>query len=76
VGSETRSKHGGFYTTEYGLIGEKKELITLFSSMEECRGIGNSFGFNRTEGLSDYSPLRNLSGFGINCICSGNYCLT
>ena len=25
-GSETRSKHGGFYTTEYGLVGDKEGI--------------------------------------------------
>ena len=55
-GKETRSKHGGFYTTEYDLIGDdnvqKKKIEHCW---EECRGIGGSFGYNRNENLSDYS---------------------
>ena len=60
-GSETRSKHGGFYTTEYGLIGDKEGIDNAVPHpWEECRGIGTSFGFNRTEGLSDYSTAGQL----------------
>ncbi len=57
-GKETRGCHGGNFTTEYGLIDingvktiEDAEEVRYF---EECRGIGHSFGFNRTENLEDY----------------------
>jgi alpha-L-fucosidase len=60
-GNETRSKHGGFYTTEYGLIGDKEGIDNVVPHpWEECWGIGNSFGFNRTEGISDYSTPEQL----------------
>ncbi|MGD0756844.1 MAG: alpha-L-fucosidase [Bacteroidales bacterium] len=71
-GSETRSKHGGFYTTEYGLIGEKEGIDnTVPHPWEECRGIGNSFGFNRTEGLSDYSTPKQLIRLLISTVSAG-----
>lgn len=71
-GSETRSKHGGFYTTEYGLIGEKEGIDnTISHSWEECRGIGNSFGFNRTEGLSDYSTPKQLIRLLVSTVSAG-----
>jgi alpha-L-fucosidase len=60
-GKETRGKHGGFYTTEYGLVDErdaKNDVIT--HPWEECRGIGNSFGLNRSEALSDYATSEQL----------------
>ena len=60
-GSETRSKHGGIYTTEYGLVHGEKELMKRISRpWEECRGIGTSFGYNRTENLDSYSSTEDL----------------
>ncbi len=60
-GKETRSKHGGYYTTEYDLVHDgnaKDKKIT--HPWEECRGIGHSFGYNRNENLSDYSTSEDL----------------
>lgn len=71
-GSETRSKHGGFYTTEYGLIGDKEGIDnSVPHPWEECRGIGNSFGFNRTEGLSDYSTPEHLIRLLVSTVSAG-----
>ncbi|WP_346861674.1 alpha-L-fucosidase [uncultured Draconibacterium sp.] len=52
-GKETRSKHGGFYTTEYDLVheGQKGEIQKAW---EECRGIGTSFGYNQMETPDNY----------------------
>ncbi len=49
-GGETRHRHGGYYTTEYGagLPGEAH-------AWEENRGIGHSYGYNRNESLDDYA---------------------
>ena len=60
-GKETRSKHGGYYTTEYDLVhdGNAKDK-KIAHPWEECRGIGNSFGYNRNENLSDYSTSEQL----------------
>ncbi len=71
-GSETRSKHGGFYTTEYGLIGDKEGIDnSVPHPWEECRGIGTSFGFNRNEGLSDYSTSKQLIRLLVSTVSAG-----
>jgi alpha-L-fucosidase len=71
-GSETRSKHGGIYTTEYGLIGDKEGIDnTVPHPWEECRGIGTSFGYNRTEGLSDYSTSDQLIKLLVSTVSAG-----
>jgi|WetSurSiteA1Bulk_404760.scaffolds.fasta_scaffold28502_1 alpha-L-fucosidase len=71
-GSETRSKHGGIYTTEYGLIGDKEGIDnTVPHPWEECRGIGTSFGFNRAEGLSDYSTPEQLIKLLVSTVSAG-----
>lgn len=60
-GSETRGKHGGFFTTEYDLVHEEKSTDMRFSRpWEECRGIGGSFGYNRGENIEDYSTAKQL----------------
>jgi alpha-L-fucosidase len=71
-GSETRSKHGGIFTTEYGLVGEKEGTVNAVPHpWEECRGIGTSFGFNRTEGLSDYSTAEQLIKLLVSTVAAG-----
>lgn len=71
-GSETRSKHGGIYTTEYGLIGDKEGIDnTIPHPWEECRGIGTSFGYNRTEGLSEYSTSEQLIKLLVSTVSAG-----
>jgi len=60
-GNDTRSKHGGFYTTEYDLVGDQNTKGNKFDhSWEECRGIGSSFGYNRNENLEDYETSESL----------------
>ena len=49
-GGETRHKHGGYYTTEYGA-----GLPGASHAWEENRGLGHSYGFNRNEDLADYA---------------------
>ncbi len=70
-GSETRFKHGGYYSTEYdnihGEIGEN--LITR--GWEECRGLGASFGYNRHEDISDYVTAKDLAHMFIEIISKG-----
>lgn len=54
-GKETRSKHGGYYTTEYDIVHDEDASKKKFDHpWEECRGIGGSFGYNRNESLADY----------------------
>jgi len=71
-GKETRGVHGGYYTTEYGLVGEKAESgTTQLHPWEECRGIGNSFGYNRAETLSDYSTPQKLIHLLVDIVSRG-----
>ena len=60
-GKETRSVHGGFYTTEYGQVHLGSDLkLAERHKWEECRGIGASFGYNRNEDLEDYQKPADL----------------
>lgn len=71
-GSETRSRHGGFFTTEYGLVGEKEGIDeSIVRPWEECRGIGTSFGFNRTENAGDYTTSRELVKLLVSTVAAG-----
>jgi alpha-L-fucosidase len=54
-GRETRHRHGGYYTTEYGA-----GLPGATHPWEENRGIGFSYGYNRNENLEDYATGQRL----------------
>jgi alpha-L-fucosidase len=54
-GGESRHKHGGYYTTEYGA-----GLPGASHAWEENRGLGHSYGFNRNEDLADYATGQRL----------------
>jgi alpha-L-fucosidase len=71
-GSETRSKHGGIFTTEYGLVHDKEGMDSaVHHPWEECRGIGTSFGYNRTEDLDDYSTAEQLIKLLVSTVSAG-----
>lgn len=71
-GSETRSLHGGYYTTEYDLVHSGDANGMAFKKpWEECRGIGGSFGFNRHEYLDEYSTSEQLVHILINKVARG-----
>lgn len=54
-GAKCRGKHGGHYTTEYGNADEGVGMAGEYvHPWEECRGIGNSFGYNRYETPDQY----------------------
>lgn len=54
-GIKCRGRHGGHYTTEYGHCDEGVTMTGEYlHPWEECRGIGNSFGFNRYETPEHY----------------------
>jgi alpha-L-fucosidase len=60
-GKETRSRHGDIYATEYDLVHDDNvKDKKIAHTWEECRGIGNSFGYNRNENLRDYSTSEQL----------------
>lgn len=69
-GKDTRSVHGGFYTTEYDQLGGAAEALDSHP-WEECRGISGSFGFNRREYLEDYSTSEELVHMLINKVARG-----
>jgi alpha-L-fucosidase len=54
-GKESRHRHGGYYTTEYGA-----GLPGATHPWEENRGLGHSYGFNRNEDLTDYATGQRL----------------
>lgn len=71
-GKETRSKHGGFYTTEYDLIHNNDSMKKKFNhTLEECRGIGGSFGYNRNETLKDYETSESLINMLVDKVSKG-----
>ena len=70
-GKETRSKHGGIYTTEYDLVHSGLMTETLSHPWEECRGIGGSFGYNRNETLESYSTSEELVHILIDKVARG-----
>ena len=71
-GKETRSKHGGYYTTEYDLVhSDNVKETRIYHPWEECRGIGHSFGFNRNERVEDYSTSEELVHLLIEKVAMG-----
>lgn len=71
-GKETRSVHGGFYTTEYGQVHLGADLkLAERHKWEECRGIGASFGYNRNENLEDYQKPADLIKMLIEIVSGG-----
>lgn len=69
-GKETRSRHGGYYTTEYGSVGGDVKLAAS-RTWEECRGIGASFGYNRNEDIADYKNAAELLGILTETVSKG-----
>lgn len=71
-GTETRSKHGGIYTTEYDLMHDKNVAgKAMERPWEECRGIGGSFGYNRNENLENYETSESLIHIFIDKVSRG-----
>ena len=76
-GKETRSNHGGYYSTEYGNVGGDEKASDMSAHpWEEIRGIGTSFGYNRIEDLSHYLSSEELVHMLIKIVADGgNLCL-
>ncbi len=71
-GKETRSKHGGYFTTEYDLVHDGDASSMKFERpWEECRGMAGSFGYNRNEMLEDYSTSEELIHILVNKVARG-----
>lgn len=65
-GKDIRHKHGGYYTTEYGA-----GMADASHPWEENRGMAHSFGYSRTETLSDYKTSRELILMLIDLVSRG-----
>lgn len=65
-GSDTRKKHGGYFTTEYEASDE-----VLDRPWEEIRGMGFSFGYNRNEDAEDYNSTRVLLLLLVDVVSKG-----
>lgn len=65
-GSDTRHKHGGYWTTEYtaGMSG-------INHPWEENRGMGVSYGYNRAEDLNVYHTARELVFILVDTVSRG-----
>jgi alpha-L-fucosidase len=70
-GRETRSLHGGYFTTEYGLVNDKATSEIVNHPWEENRGVGTSFGYNRVEDLRNYKSSEELVHILIQKVSSG-----
>ncbi len=70
-GKETRSVHGGIYTTEYDLVHDKTGVGEISRPWEECRGIGTSFGYNRIEDLDNYMTSDALVDLLVSKVAAG-----
>lgn len=71
-GSETRSKHGDYYTTEYDLVHNTKGIGAAASHpWEESRGIGTSYGYNRFETTDHYFTSKQLIDLLIDKVSNG-----
>jgi alpha-L-fucosidase len=68
-GKDTRSKHGGYYTTEYGQFHTIEDMTAV--KWEECRGLGTSFGYNRMERLEDYLSPREVIHLLVSTVAKG-----
>ena len=70
-GKETRSKHGGFYTSEYQTFVPEGAQMGPTHKWEECQAIGKSFGYNRIEGPNDYKSATELIHLLVDVVSKG-----
>ena len=70
-GKETRSKHGGFYTSEYQTFLPEGAQLGPAHKWEECQAIGKSFGYNRVEELHDYKSSSELIHLLVDVVSRG-----
>jgi alpha-L-fucosidase len=68
-GKETRSQHGGYFTSEYGGFHSIDDLAS--QKWEECRGLGTSFGYNRMERVNDYMSEREVIHLLVRTVSKG-----
>jgi alpha-L-fucosidase len=66
----SRGQCGDFYTTEYDHTGSKPTK-KKDHPWEECRGIGNSFGYSRFETPKDYMTRERCVETLVSCVSRG-----
>jgi len=70
-GKETRSKHGGFYTSEYERFMPEGMKQGPAHKWEEDQGMGTSYGYNRMEGPNDYKSATALVHLLVDAVSKG-----
>lgn len=70
-GKETRTLHGGFFTSEYGGGTAAGLKIDASHKWEENQGIGRSFGYNRNESATDYKTSADLIHMLVEIVSHG-----
>jgi alpha-L-fucosidase len=70
-GEETRSRHGGFFTLEYGQGTQRNQVLASGRKWEENRGMGGSFGYNRNEDYRDYLSAAALIQLLLETVSTG-----
>ncbi len=70
-GKETRSVHGGFYTSEYGRAHGRTFETPARHKWEETQGMGKSFGYNRMETAGDYRSATELIRLLVRAVSEG-----
>ena len=70
-GKDCRGHHGGHYTTEYQAETGDAANAAKAHPWEECRGIGNSFGYNRFETPDHYMSRAKCIETLVSCVSRG-----
>jgi alpha-L-fucosidase len=71
-GSDTRGKHGGFYTSENADVGQTADkTAALRRKWEECHTFSGAWGYNRVETLADYMSSEQVVHMLIEVVSRG-----
>jgi len=70
-GKETRSKDGGFYSSEYGRYMPEGVTQGPAHKWEESQGMGKSYGYNRMEAATDYRSANELVHLLVDTVNKG-----
>ncbi len=70
-GSDTRFKHGGYYSTEYDPNSGSMNEEFIEKGWEECRGMGMSFGYNQNEDIEDFKTSEELIRLLVDIVSRG-----
>lgn len=65
-GKDVNFKRGGYFATEY-----TTGMSNTTHPWEECRGIGDSFGFNRNESIYEYQKAEDLIRMFVDLVSNG-----